>query len=183
MPRITEFQRRHPEILLMLNPTVDVVELRPGGVDLAIRYCDRERVKDEASIVLTSDMVVVGAPSLLERHTIEGPSSFMRLPWLQELGTNEAVNWFERRGITVEEPLMVSQMPGNLIMEAVRRGNGITYTARAFFREDIKTGRVKVLYSELCFGVYFVEANPSSLRSTVRTFLNWLVSESETVTT
>ena len=41
MPRLQDFQNRHPDVLLMLNPTSKVMELKPGGVDLAIRYGDR----------------------------------------------------------------------------------------------------------------------------------------------
>ena len=72
-------------------------------------------------------------------------------------------------------------MPGNLIMDGVRRGDGITYTARAFFREDLDTGKVAELYSEPVFGVYYVETAPAPVRPAVRTFLDWLMSKAETV--
>jgi LysR family glycine cleavage system transcriptional activator len=73
-------------------------------------------------------------------------------------------------------------MPGNLIMEAVRRGDGITYTARAFFQEEIRSGRVAVLHSEPAFGHYLIETSPGLLRPTVRTFLQWLKDKAERVT-
>lgn len=38
MPRISEFRREHPDLELMLNPTAAVVEMQPGGVDVAIRF-------------------------------------------------------------------------------------------------------------------------------------------------
>ena len=38
MPRLSEFRHEHPEVELMLNPTADLVELAPGGIDVAIRY-------------------------------------------------------------------------------------------------------------------------------------------------
>lgn len=179
MPRITEFQLRYPDILLMLNPTVNVIELKPGGVDLAIRYCDKDRAKEGFSPVLVTDMVVIGSTDLLIQYELDGPSSFRQLPWLQELGTNEVANWFERRGIEDASPIMITQMPGTLIMEAVRRGDGITYTAKAFFQEDIDAGRVQVLYAEPAFGVYHLETNSSSLRPAVRTFANWVLSKAE----
>jgi LysR family glycine cleavage system transcriptional activator len=37
MPRIAEFQQRHPNITLMLHPTADVIALKPGGIDVAVR--------------------------------------------------------------------------------------------------------------------------------------------------
>jgi len=182
MPRIMEFQRLHPDIMLMLNPTVDVVQLVPGGVDFAIRYRDKNRLKDDVPAVLVTDMVVIGSPVLLAQYDLDGPRSLLHLPWLQEFGTNEAVNWFERRGIEVETLLMVTQMPGNLIMQSDRRGDGITYTSRAFFRNEIDAGQIKVLYSEPVFGVYCLETNPSTSRPAVRKFINWIMSNAEIVT-
>ena len=44
MPRVDEFQRANPGITLMLNPTSQIVELRPGGIDVAIRYRELSRM-------------------------------------------------------------------------------------------------------------------------------------------
>ena len=181
MPRISEFQQRHPEITLMLNPTADVIEPTPGGIDVAVRYRDRSRVKDDVTTVLVSDMVVIGAQSLLGDRQFEDLSSLVDMPWLQELNTNEVAEWFNRRGITLNRPLIISQMPGNLIMQAVRRGDGLSYTARAFFQDDIEAGRMRVLHSEPVTGMYCVETNPGPSRTSVKKFLTWLLSKAETV--
>ena len=183
MPRIPEFQRLHPEITLMLNPSVEVMELKPGGIDLAIRYKESRRLEKEVTTVLISDTVVIGTPSLIGEQTVDDPAALMDMPWLQELGTNEVAEWFELRGVTLERPLMISQMPGNLIMEAVRRGDGITHTIRAFFKEDIQSGRVVELFSEPAFAIFYMEVAPGVMRPAVKTFLNWLKGKAETVTT
>ncbi len=182
MPRIMEFQYQHPEITLMLNPTAEVVELKPGGIDMAIRYRSSDRLENEVTSVLISDMVVIGTPSLIGTRALRDPAMLMDMPWLQELGTNEVADWMARRGVKLDRPLIINHMPGNLIMEAVRRGDGITYTARAFFREEIRSRQVVVLHSEPAFGNYFIETCPGVLRPTVRTFLNWLKDKAETVT-
>ena len=38
MPRLPAFRSEHPDIDLVLDPSPELVELRPGGVDVAIRY-------------------------------------------------------------------------------------------------------------------------------------------------
>lgn len=182
MPRIAEFQQRHPEITLLLNPTVEIMELRPGGIDLAVRYTDRHRLETEVTPVLISDTVVIGTPSLIAGQTHDEPAALMNLPWLQELNTNEVADWFERRGVTLDRPLMITQMPGNLIMQAVRRGDAITYTARAFFRDEIRSGQVVVLHSDPAVGIYHIETAPGVMRPAVKTFLGWLKDQAETVT-
>jgi len=182
MPRIMEFQYRHPDITLMLNPTAELVELKPGGIDMAIRYRNRDRLKENAPSVLISDMVVIGTPSLVGAPGPRDPATLIDMPWLQELGTNEVADWMARRGVKLDRPLMIHHMPGNLIMQAVRRGDGITYTARAFLREDIRSRQVVVLHSEPAYGVYVIETSPGVLRPAVRTFLNWLQDKAEAVT-
>ena len=182
MPKIAEFQRAHPEITLMLNPTSQVVDLRPGGIDVAIRYRDVRRSEPRLEAVLKTDMVVIGAPTLVGERTPSDLASLAELPWLQELGTNEVAEWFTYHGIVPKHPLSINHMPGNLIMPAVRRGDGITYTARAFFVDDIASGRVIELASEALFGLYQIEVSPDELRSDVLTFLKWLRSKAEVVT-
>jgi LysR family glycine cleavage system transcriptional activator len=182
MPRIGEFQRSNPEITLMLNPTSQLVELRPGGIDVAIRYRDQRRAEPDVDAVLQTDMVVIGAPSLVGARDLSDHKSLADLPWLQELGTNEAAEWFTFHGVVPKRPLAINHMPGNLIMPAVRRGDGITYTARAFFTEDIAAGRVVVLASETLFGVYHIETAPGLQRREVLAFIKWLRSKAEVIT-
>ena len=174
MPRIQDFQSRHPDIPLMLNPTSKVVELKPGGIELAIRYKDKHKPSSPVTPVLISDMVVIAAPSLIRGQEINHPEMLTELPWLQELGTNEVADWFAHRGVKLDRPLMITQMPGNLIMQAVRRGDGVTYTARAFFEAEIEAGQIKVLFSEPAFGIYYIATIPGPLRPSVRIFVNWL---------
>jgi DNA-binding transcriptional LysR family regulator len=181
MPRIAEFQHENPEITLLLNPTSEVVEPKPGGIDVAIRYRDRRRPHRDVETVLISDMIVIGTPSLVGGRDLREPASLIDLPWLQELGTNEAAEWFTYHGVVPDRPLTINHMPGNLIMDAVRRGDGITYTARAFFRDDLEAGRVVELFSEPLFGVYYVQTQQEHRRPAVKTLLDWLMSKAETV--
>jgi LysR family glycine cleavage system transcriptional activator len=79
--------------------------------------------------------------------------------------------------VKLKRPLMIYQMPGNLIMQAVRRGDGITYTARAFFEAEIRCGQMEVLFSEPAFGTYYVATGPGPLRRPVKVVVNWLMQQ------
>lgn len=182
LPKIAEFQQENPDITLMLNPTSEVIDLKRGSIDVAIRYRDRRRIERDFEPLLITDMIVIGAPSLLKGREVRDSASLAQLPWLQELGTNEAAEWFTFHGVVPDRPLTVNHMPGNLIMNAVRRGDGVTYTARAFFREDLAAGTVVELFSEPRFGFYLIETPDEERRPAVKTFLRWLKSKAETVT-
>ncbi|MBE9556079.1 MAG: LysR family transcriptional regulator [Proteobacteria bacterium] len=174
MPRIVDFQTRHPDITLMLNPTSQIIELKPGGVDLAIRYRDSHKLDRKVEAVLVADMVVVGTPALIGEREITDPAMLVEMPWLQELGTNEVADWLARRGVTLERPLMISHMPGNLIMEAVRRGDGITYTVRPFVEKEIKSGQLIELFADKAFGTFYIQTPPGVPRPPVKAFVQWL---------
>jgi len=174
MPRIADFRQRHPGITLMLSATAEVLALSPGGVDIAIRYGTGSWPGLAVRPLLLPDMIVVGSPALFGNRDPNDPETLLGLHWLQELGTNEVAGWMERHGITARRPAMVTHMPGNLILEAVRRGDGVTFTARCFVEEDIKSGRLVVLSSERDAGGYYVVTHGGPLRPRAQTFLKWL---------
>jgi LysR family glycine cleavage system transcriptional activator len=180
MPRIADFQSRHPKITLLLNPTGQFMDLKPGGIDLAIRYSPCSRLPAKADDLGVYDLVVVGTPSVLGDKEITDPAELVHLPWLQELGTNEVGDWLARHGVTVGQPLIISHMPGNLIMEAVCRGDGITYTARQWLKKEIRLGQLIELFPEEAFGLFYIHTRPGVMRAPVRSFVEWLKEQAAT---
>ena len=174
MSRIVNFQLQHPGITLLLNPTSEIVELKPGGIDLAIRYREGRGSDRGVDPVLSADMVVVGTPGLIGGQGLTDPAMLADMPWLQELGTNEVARWMERHGVAPTRPLIITHMPGNLIMEAVRRGDGITYTARPFVEKELQSGQLVELFSDEAFGTYYIQTRPGVLSPSVKVFIVWL---------
>lgn len=174
MPRITAFQQENPGVALMLNPTAEVVELTPGGIDVAIRFCDGTWPGMDVTPLLEFDLVVVAAPSLIGTADTSDPAIFTKLPWLQELGTEEVSQWQKRHGIAAKEQPNIIHMPGNLIMEAVRRGDGLTYTPRPFVEKEIRSGQLLELSSESDAGGFYIVTRPGVLRPPVHAFVKWL---------
>lgn len=176
MPRLPDFKRRHPGIALTLMPTSDILELQHGGIELAVRYTDRRNLSDLAGVdvLLLADMVAVCTPDIIGGREITQPRQLADLAWLEELGTDEASDWMRRKAGETAKPPVTSQMPGNLIMEAVRRGDGVTYTARPFVEAEIRAGTLVEFFPDPHFGVYFLETVPEPYRAPTRAFLRWL---------
>ncbi len=174
MPRLADFQILHPEITLLLNPSARFMDIGPGGMDVAIRYSRSDTLAKDADVLIVLDLLVIGTPELVRTANISAPADLVHLPWLQELGTNEVPDWLIRHGVQLDRPLMISHMPGNLIMDAVKRGDGITYTARQWVEEEIRTGQLVELFPEERVGVFFIHTPPGEKRRTVRLFVNWL---------
>jgi LysR family glycine cleavage system transcriptional activator len=174
MPRIADFQTRHPDVTLLLNPTGRMMKLKPGGLDLAIRYCRRDTKVDKADVLIGVDLAIIGTPSSFGTRKIDKPADLVHLPWLQELGTNEVTDWLARHGVILDRPLMITHMPGNLIMDAIKRGEGITYTARQWVEDEIRSGQLVELFPEEDCGVFYIHARSDDQRRPVSLFIQWL---------
>ncbi|WP_171133700.1 MULTISPECIES: LysR family transcriptional regulator [unclassified Ruegeria] len=180
MPRLPGFRAAHPEVNLILDPTYEVVELRPGGVDVAIRYGAGGWPGVECEMLLQTPMVIVAAPKLLGGRKDWSPAELAQLPWLEEIGTTEASKWLSERGVGPKRGAGRTQLPGNLLLDGLRSGQGVTVTVRHFIEADIREGRIIELFVEPDTRGYHIVTPKSPLRPTVKTFTNWLKREVRT---
>lgn len=176
MPRINDFRLKHPDVELMLNPSAEVVEFRPGGIDLAIRFGAGNWPNLDAELFLPTNFAVVGANCLIGDRTIEKPEDLLDFPWLQEYGTNELAVWMERQGVVPTGKLNITHLPGYMVLEGLRRGDGISATAKTFIEPDIEAGNLTVLFEE---GVYpgtgyHLVTRPGVKRPPLKAFLSWM---------
>jgi LysR family glycine cleavage system transcriptional activator len=175
MPRLSEFRHEHPEVELMLNPTPQVVELAPGGVDVAIRHGRGGWPGLDAELLLPTSLVVVAARSLIGDRRITDPRDILDLPWLQELGTSEMSEWLRGRGVIAPRKESVAHLPGHLVLEALRSGDGVTMSARALIARDIDEGRLVVLFEDrIPRDGYYIVTRPGVLRPPLKAFVAWL---------
>lgn len=175
MPRIGGFRQAHPDIDLMLNPTAARVALEPGGIDLAIRFGTGSWAGLESDLLFHTDFVIAAARSLIGNRKISRPDELLDFPWLQEIGTTETNDWLHARGVTAGRVKSLTQMPGNLVLDGLRAGQGIVAVTRGFIEPDLARGDVVVLFEdeERGFG-YFLLHRPGVLRPAARAFANWL---------
>jgi len=174
MPHLTGSQARYPDINLMLDPSAALAPLEPGGVDIAIRYGRGGWPGLNSEPFLISPMVIIAAPELIAGRDIRSPSDLTDLPWLEELGTTEASNWLQSRGVQHGVVKRRIQIPGNLLLSGVRDGQGVAVAIRQFAEPDLKSGRLVELFSEESDSGYHIVTRPGVLRPVAKTFVQWL---------
>lgn len=174
MPRLLDFRHRHPDVDVMINPTPERVSLEPGGYDIAIRYGLGDWPGLLVEPIFMSKLVVVAAPSLVDGHDISGPEDLVELPWVQEYGTSESTDWLRRRGIATVRIAGVTQVPGSLLLEGVRQGQGVSLTVLQWVEDDIAAGRLRLLFEEPEETGYYIVTRPGVMRPKARAFATWL---------
>ena len=58
-----------------------------------------------------------------------------------------------------------------MVMEAVRRGDGLTYTTQHWVAAALCSDKLVELFTDPRFGIYYIQTRPSEVRRPVRTFV------------
>ena len=148
--------------------------MKPGGIDVALRYGDGNWPGLDAEMFMPVQMIVAGAPSLLQGHRVEKPEDLLDLPWVEELGTTEASNWMRSRGVDAELRGARFRVPGNLLLEAVLRGQGIAVKIREFVQDELDNGRLLELFHEHDHKGYHIVTRAGVVRPQAKLFISWL---------
>lgn len=178
MPRLAAFRQKYPDLSLMVDPSPELREIKPGGLDMALRYGSGSWPGLEAELIVETSIAIVASPSLVGTATFETPGDLTQFHWLQELGTSEASDFLERYGAVLNKSKGLTSMPGNLVVEAARAGQGVGVSARAFVEADIKAGRLRLLFEDTRKKGYYLVYRPGVMRPSARAFYRWLIAES-----
>ena len=173
MPRLADFRSRYPGIDLVIDPTPDLRKLGPEGADIAFRYGNGDWPGLSAQLLINSTIVVVAAPGLIAPDQVGCVADLADLPWLQELGTTETTAFLEKYGVERGGRFGMTSLPGNLMLEAARAGQGVAVIARAFVEADIAAGRLNVLVEDDEREGYFLVAPLGVLRPSAKAFALW----------
>lgn len=178
LPRLADFRARHPGIDLVIDPTPDLRDIGPDGAEIALRYGQGDWPGLEARLLLQSSVVVVAAPALVAGRQVAGVADLADLPWLQELGTSETTAFLDKQGVERSARHGMTSLPGNLMLDAARNGQGVAVIARAFVEPDLAAGRLRLLYEDTEREGYFIVTRPGALRPSARAFVLWAMRQS-----
>lgn len=175
MPHLPSFRARHPEIDILIDPTPELRNPVLGGVDVALRYGTGPWEGLENNLWLSSPVVVVAAPKLLESSGIQGAENMHALPWLEELGHSEGSDWLRVHGVQGKVSGGTIQVPGNLLLQGALDAQGVALMVRAFVERDVAAGRLVVLSEQARAGAgYHIVTLPGVHRPALQMFLRWL---------
>jgi LysR family transcriptional regulator, glycine cleavage system transcriptional activator len=173
MPRLADFRHHHPGVDLMIDASPDVVQIGPDGADIALRFGNGSWPGLDAQLLLRSSVVIVAAPSLMAGKTAASAADLADLPWLEELGTSEATAFLDKYGVTRRGGFGLTSIPGNLVLDAARDGQGVAVIARAFVEADLRAGRLLAVFEDSEREGYFIVTRPGAQRPAVKAFAGW----------
>lgn len=170
-PRLSAFIEAHPSIELNLDSTIEAVDLKPGGVDMAIRYGTGQWSGLDAELLLPGCLTVVASRDLIGNQKITDPMQLLDFPLLQEHASVEFDLWLEKAGIPIQAERKVVRMPGNMLLDGIRNGDGIGATVPAFIADELKSGKLIALFDDPIPDIgYYLVTLPGPTRPALKVF-------------
>ena len=194
VPRLNDFQRRHPGIDMRLAATNEIQDLEREGIDLAIRYCALKAAGAGAVRLFGERVFPVCSRSVLAGRPLKSPQDLSgqvllhyddperRYPWLSW------DVWFEltqTHGVKPAGTLRFSHY--DQLIRAAIEGQGIALGRSWFVANWVKTGKLilpfgkRYMRSPSDSRAYFIVLPRGSLaRPGVAEFSRWLQQQAQT---
>ena len=178
MPRLPKFWQAHPGVRVLLEPSPQVVDLGPGGPDLAIRF-GRGGWDRPSEILMCLGFVVVSAPGMMPTGDAGDPETFRHHRWLLDHSPAERLAWSKQTGLAVEEGNIEFLASTQMVLAGVRAGAGLSVQPEIMVRDDIARGTMESGFEMPCepdLGYHLLRGvGPGSAAADA--FLRWLKQE------
>ncbi|KWV46873.1 LysR family transcriptional regulator [Bradyrhizobium macuxiense] len=183
VPRMASFQRAHPEIDLQIVTSSALVDFSRSGVDVAVRHGLGRYPGLRSDRVVTVEMVVVAAPSLVARlERPNSPADLARWPQVHDADRKGWSLWFQTNGVEeVRAPRGPSFDDTGLLLKAVLSGQGAGLLPAAMVENEIKSGElVQVLETTHMeeFAYYLVCPDNKQGLPKIAAFREWILGPS-----
>ena len=181
VPLLPDWYRENPAVELEIIGTDEVIDLRGGLADVALRYA-RDMPRDGVAVELARDrFYVVAAPSLLGP---DGAKSWRQLPriayeWLP--GDTQAPTWERWDMVARTRPHGAQRIAMRFreelhAIEAVVAGQGVAICSDLLVRKELSAGTLVPLSPITLdgYGLFLVTLPEQSDVLTVRDFCAWM---------
>jgi LysR family glycine cleavage system transcriptional activator len=183
VPRLSSFQKAHPEIGVRLDPGNTLITFENDDMDIAIRYGQGQYPGLESRLLLEDKMCLVCHPSLLKDElTLD---TLKLLPMLEENSSDIRSAWqhfFEVNGIKEERYRRALQVEdsSSMIVEAALAGQGMAMLRYSLIYQQLERGQLVQLfdYEQKCdYAYYIVAPGHYFKRHKIACFEAWLRAE------
>jgi LysR family glycine cleavage system transcriptional activator len=184
LPHLPRFQRKHPDIDIILDVDPRLTEFRTDQATIAIRHSARHsrwrRVECRHLIDVT--MVPIIAPRAIRPDApLTYPSDLLHYPLIHEENRDLWQSWFDIA--ETETPAAVERgmvyPDSGLVLQAALRGQGVGLIDDFFIREELSAGRlIQPFATTVSHGAYWIVARHfDTIPAATATFVRWLEAE------
>lgn len=182
MPRLPDFQQRHPHVDVRISVTNRLVDFSRDDVDLAVRHGFGRYEGLESIRFIDDSTLPVCSPQLLEKYgPLQEAGDLKSVPLLHDENRNEWRRWLEAAGARdVDASGGTVFIDSNGALDAAKAGHGIALTRRSLVSRELAEGALiapfgKDMASTLAYFLVYPRRmldNPDLV-----TLIDWMLSE------
>lgn len=184
IPKLPDFQRKHPELNVRLHTSHEDVDFEHSDVDACIKIGSETQVDLEYSYLFTSELFPICSPEYLDKNqTILTPENLNQAKLLQVYPSrNDWQIWLKNAKIKDVDPDSGLQFDSyDHAITTALQGLGVALGMQPYLNTELNSGLLVELYPELrtlhIFNWYFVCRKEKAHLKKIRLFLNWLIDE------
>src|SRR3954463_7531479 len=182
IPRLADFQRRHPEIDVSLLPNTALVDFSREDIDMALRYGPGNWPGVVAVKLMDEEVFPVCSPNFNQGKLPKAPRDLADLPLLRD-ARQPWSDWFKSIDLDLPEPERgaVYNEP-SLVLQAAIAGQGVALARGALARPAIEAGHLVRLFprgARARFSYYIVYPPAGASTPRIVAFRDWLLSQAQ----
>lgn len=182
VPRLGSFSMHNPDIEVVVETDLRLVNPRTEPVDLVIRHGLGKYPGLKSVWLMAPELIVVASPDLVRQGPpIRAPADCLNYPLLQDPGRQDWPLWFKAHNVeTGSADRGPSFADDHLLVRAATSGQGLALVRDVYAEDDLRAGRlVRVLDIRwpTKFGYYLCGTPASLAKPPARRFADWLAGE------
>ena len=187
LPRLTDFQERHPGIDVRITTSTSLVDFQRDNVDAAIRYGRGQWPGLRADWLMADELFPVCSPSLLRGDKpLRQPEDLRGYPLLHTSNANsdDWRLWLTAAGLPVD----IARQPGItfdmifMTIQAAIDGIGVAMGRTSYVQDDIAKGRLVVPFKIALptdAGFYLVAPEGRREAPKLSAFRQWMIAATQ----
>lgn len=182
LPRLNDFYRRHPGILVHVHSRIGQFDLDQAGMDAAIGVGDGSWPGLVSHRLMDEVLLPVISPALRREHALQSPAD-LAAHLLLVVATRSSAwyRWFEQLGLPTQQLHMGPQFElTSHLIQAVASGMGVGLLPHFLVQDELDNGTLEVAFDvPLASGyTYYLFVRPEQLLlPSVATFSDWLTGQ------
>jgi DNA-binding transcriptional LysR family regulator len=194
LPRLGNFQQRHPDIDLRVAANNRLQDLEREGLDLAIRYSPLDGAGPDATLLFRESIAPVAHPSLgIARLDSAADLDGLTLlefdhpgqPWLHWNDWLKALGWRHARPSQAGPKSILRFNQYDQVIQSALAGHGVALGRIGLIEPMLRAGRLVQLPSHApappCGHAYWLLRAAAAPRAQVGAVIDWIVAEARAV--
>lgn len=187
VPRLHDFQARHPEIEVRISATDRLDPVGEGDVDIGIRYGRGQWPGTESELLLQDEVFPVCSPKLIEGpQPLKTPADLVHFNLISDTDWRRAQfdfwpRWLTAAGApTLELKTSLTFNYSNLMIQAAIDGLGVALGNTMLAGDDLKKGHLVRPFREsvvLDTGYYLIYGKGGMKQAKVKAFRDWVFAQ------